>query len=109
MSISRSVELPRVFAEDVEEDDRVPRAPVQDPVELTPVVAAKLAQLSFDLRRVRERQVRIRRREHVESVDLEVDRGLPIRIESLDEIVDWLGAVGCSVEDRLKSRHVPGQ
>ena len=39
-----------VLPEHVEEHDQVPRAPVKDPVELAPIMAPKLAQLTFDLR-----------------------------------------------------------
>src|SRR6266542_6647348 len=70
-------ELPCVLAEHVKEDDQVPRTSVQDPVELAAVVAPELPQLPLDLRRVREGQVRVCRRKHVEAVDLEVDRRLP--------------------------------
>ncbi len=88
-------ELPRVLAEHLQENDEISRAPVQDPVELASVVTAKFSQLTLYLRGVRERQVRIGPREHVETVDLEVDRCLPIRIaERLDELVDRLGPVG---------------
>ena len=55
-------ELASVLAKHVQEDDQIPRAPIQDPVELTSVVAAQFTKLAFDLRGVRERQVRVRRR-----------------------------------------------
>ena len=48
-----------VLAEHTQEDDEVPRAPVQDPVELRAVVATEFPQLAPNLRTVRERQVRI--------------------------------------------------
>lgn len=44
-------ELARVLAEHVKQDDEVRRAPIQDSVELASVVAAELAQLTFDLNR----------------------------------------------------------
>jgi hypothetical protein len=54
-------------------------------------VAAKLAQLAFNLRGMREREVGVSRREHVEAVDLKVNRRLTIGIaEAFDELVDRL-------------------
>jgi hypothetical protein len=84
-------QLAGVLAEHVKQNEEVRRASVEDPVQLSPVVTPQLSQLAFDLRRVRKRQMRVRRREHVEPVDLEVDRGLPVRIaERFDELVDRL-------------------
>jgi hypothetical protein len=44
---------PRVLPEHVKQDDEVRRPPVQDSIELASVVAAKLAQLAFNLQGVR--------------------------------------------------------
>jgi hypothetical protein len=71
-------QLGGVVAEHVKQDEEVRRAPVENPVKLAPVVTAKLAQLPFDLRGVRERQVRVRRREQVETIDL-LTRGRLLR------------------------------
>jgi hypothetical protein len=46
---------------------------VQNPVQVAPVVAAKLPQLALDLRAVRERQRRVVVGDPVQQADLEVD------------------------------------
>jgi hypothetical protein len=45
-------DLAAVLAKHVEQHDKVAGAPIQDPVELGPVVTTQLAQFAFDLRRV---------------------------------------------------------
>ena len=73
-------------------------------------MTAESAKLAPDLRTVRERQMRVRRREPVEPVDLVVERCLLGRIaERLNEVVDGLGAVGRSVEDGVESRRHRGR
>ena len=97
--------LARVLPKHVEQDDEVPRAPVEHAVELRAIVAAKLAKFAAHLRAVWERQVRIRRGQEVQPVDLIVDRGLlRWRVQRLDEVVDRLGSIERPVEDGLESR-----
>src|SRR5207249_2321755 len=63
-------------------------------------------QLALQLRAPRERQRRIVRAQHVQALDLVVERRLPVRVaQRLDERVDRLGAVRRSVVDRLHPRH----
>jgi len=50
---------PRSLAEDVQQDEKVLGTPVEDSVQLAAVVAAELAQLTFDLRTVWKRKRRI--------------------------------------------------
>jgi hypothetical protein len=73
IDVSRG-DLRRAFREDVEQDHQSPRASVEDSVEVPSVVAARLAQLSFDLRAVWEGQVRDFVGEQVEPSDLILDR-----------------------------------
>ena len=54
----------------MEEDDQPARASIQHAVVVGPHVAAHLSQLAVDLGAVREREVRYRVGEFVESVDL---------------------------------------
>ena len=90
-----------VFAEHVQEHDQIPRAAVDHPVELRPVVAAQLPQLAFELRAPREGLRRIVRAQQVQALDLVVERRLLDRVaECLDEVVDRLRAVRRPVVDR---------
>ena len=69
-------------------------ATIENAEEPPTVVAAKFTELAFDLRTVREGQVRIRLVEQIYALDLTVYRklnGLGLRS---DEIVDWLRPSG---------------
>jgi len=69
-------------------------------------VAAQLPQLAFQLRAPRKRQRRIVRPQHVQTLDLAIERRLPVRVaQRLDECVDRLGALQSPVVDRLHPRH----
>jgi hypothetical protein len=63
-------------------------------------VASKPYQLSAYLAAMRKGKVRAGRRQHVQTIDLVVERYLALGIEIVDEIVDPLG----SVAPRLLSR-----
>lgn len=89
----------------MQEDDQVPRPAVEDPVELSPEMTPQLTQLSFDLGAVREREMRMACREHVQTVDLVVQRHLPLHREPVDEVVDGLGSIGRPVVDRTEAGH----
>jgi hypothetical protein len=89
----------------VEKDDEVAGPPVQDPVQLPPEVAPQLAELPLDLGAVRERHVRVGWGKHVETVDLVVERYLALDREPVDEVVDWLCAIGRPIVDGLEVRH----
>jgi hypothetical protein len=41
----------------MEQNDQVPRSPIQDPIELPSIVAAEFSELALDLGSVREREV----------------------------------------------------
>ena len=49
----------RVLAKDVQKHEKVPGPPVEDAIQLSPVVAAKLSKLTLDLRAVGERKMRL--------------------------------------------------
>jgi hypothetical protein len=89
----------------VQQDDQVLRASVQHPVQFAPEVAPELSQFPAYLRAVREREVRAGGRQHVQAVDLIVQRHLALGIQSDDEAVDWLRPVRRTVVDGLKVRH----
>jgi hypothetical protein len=78
------------FSEGVQEDDQVPGSSVQHPVQLTPVVASEFSQLSAHLRAVGKGKVRAGRSEHVQTIDLVVERYLALGVQAVDEIVDRL-------------------
>jgi hypothetical protein len=82
-----------VLSEGVQEDDQVPGSSVHYPVQLAPVVTSEFSQLSAHLRAVRKGKVRAGRRQHVQTVDLVVERYLALWIQAVDEIVDRLGPV----------------
>lgn len=96
-----------VLSEGVQEDDQVPGPSVQHSEQFAPVVASELSQLSAHLGAVREGKVRARRRQHVQTVDLVVERHLALGIKAVDEVVDRLGPVWRSVVDGLQVRHRP--
>jgi hypothetical protein len=79
-----------VFSEAVEQDDEISRTPIQDPVKLSPVVTPKFPKLAFDLRAVREGEVRVRRIEQVKAGDLVVERNLALHVQTLDKVVNGL-------------------
>lgn len=58
-----------VFSENVQQDDELLRATVQNPIELAPMMAAKFTELPFDLRAVREWEVGSLIRQFVEQLD----------------------------------------
>jgi hypothetical protein len=60
----------------VKKDHELHAAAVQYPIEPSTIVAAQLAELCFDLRAVREFQVRMSFIQGVDAVDLPVDRKL---------------------------------
>jgi hypothetical protein len=66
-----------VLSKDVEQNDEIPRPSVQHSKELPSVMAPKFTQFPSDLRTVRKWQIWIRRRQHVETVNLVVERDLP--------------------------------
>jgi hypothetical protein len=72
----------------VEQDEEVPGPLVQNPVQVAPVVAAKLPQLAVDLRAVRERERRVVVGDPVQQADLEVDLLLALWGEPVDELVE---------------------
>ena len=91
----------------VEEDEQVPRPLVQDSVEVAPVATAQLPELPVDLRTVRERKRRVVVGDPVQQADLEVDLLLPLRRESVHEVVDGLPAVLVTVVNGLHSVRGP--
>jgi hypothetical protein len=62
----------RTFAEGVQQHEEVVRSPVEDAVQRSPVVAAKLAKFALDLRAMRERKRRPAVIELVQPLDLEI-------------------------------------
>ncbi len=87
----------------VEEDEQVPGPLIQDPVEVSSVVASQLAELPIDLRAVRERERRVVAGQAIQEADLVVDLLLSFRCEAVDEVVDRLPAVLVAV---VQSLHV---
>jgi hypothetical protein len=83
----------RPLLDGVEEDEQVPRPLVQDPIEVSPVVATKLPELTIDLRTVRKGEGRIVAPHPIEEADLVVDLLLSFGGQAVDEIVDGLNAV----------------
>jgi hypothetical protein len=83
----------RPLLDGVEEDEQVARPLVQDPIEVSPVVATKLAELTIDLRTVGKGKGRIAASHPVEQADLVVDLLLSFRGQAIDGIVDGLNAV----------------
>jgi len=94
-----------VLSEGVQEDDQFLGPSVQHPVQFAPVMAPELSQLSAHLGAVGKGKVRGGRRQHVQTVDLVVERYLALGIQSIDEVVDRLGPVRRTVGDSLKVRH----
>ena len=92
--------------EDVKKHEKALRAPVEDPKEPAPVVAAKLPQLAFHLATVRKRQRRIDITEVIQAVDLQVERGLNARRQVIDEVIDRLNPVSVAVVNGVHFRHV---
>jgi hypothetical protein len=90
-------QLARPLLDGVEEDEQVPRPLVQDPIEVSPVVATKLAELAIDLRSVRKGEGRVVASHPIEQADLIVDLLLPFGGQAVDEIVDGLNAVAVPV------------
>jgi hypothetical protein len=68
-------------------------------------MAAQLAQLAIDLRRRRERQRRLIREKTIETINREIDRRLMPRRQTVDELLDRLGATPISVIDGLCTGH----
>jgi hypothetical protein len=96
-----------VLSKGVQEDNQVPGSSIQHPIQFAPVVTSELPQLSAHLRAVRKGKVRASWRQHVQTVDLVVERYLALGIQALDDVVDRLGPVCCSVVDGLQVRHRP--
>lgn len=94
-----------VLAKDVKEDDQIAGSPVEHSVELSPNVAPKLPELTFDLRAMREGEMRVGGVQHVEPVNLVVEDRLPSCVQAVDEVADRLCTVGCTIVDRLEVRH----
>lgn len=95
-------DLRRPLAEDVKQDQEPVRASVENAIELTAIVAAKLSQLPVDLRAVWERQMGDRIAEQVEAVDLVVDRGLGIILQRVEDVPHRLVPLRASVVDGLE-------
>jgi hypothetical protein len=94
-----------VLAEDVEQNNQVSGAAIEDAVVLPSVMAPQLAELSLYLRAVRKREVGLRGCEHVQAIDLIVERHLALGVQPVNEVVDRLGSVSRAVVDGLKRGH----
>ena len=68
-------------------------------------MAAQLPQLAIDLGCRRERQRRLIREKTIETVNREIDRCLMPRRQTVDELLDRLGAMSISVVDSLRAGH----
>jgi hypothetical protein len=64
----------------VKEDEQAPGPSVEDSIELAPVMASQLTELTLKLRAMWEGEVRVVRSEHVEAVDLFVEHDLPLAL-----------------------------
>lgn len=73
---------------------------VQNPVELAPVVAAKLSQIAIDLGAIGKGEVGIGLVEEIDAFDLSVDGELHRGALPVYVIVDRLGAVRAPIEFR---------
>jgi hypothetical protein len=74
----------------VEENDEIPRSPIENPIESPSVVATQLAELTFDLGAVGKRQVRMGGCKEIDPRDLVVNHDLMPHRKVLDEGVDRL-------------------
>src|ERR1035441_7693933 len=90
-------------------EGQVLRASVEHAIEHRAVMAAQLPQLAIDLGCRRERQRRLIREKTIETVNREIDRCLMPRRQTVDELLDRLGAMSISVIDGLCPRHPPPQ
>ena len=93
------------FANEVEQDDQASRPPVEHPVVGAAEVAAQLPQLTPNLRRVREWQMRVVEREQVQAVDLRVNDRLVALRQKVDRVIDGLRPVSGSVVDGVERSH----
>lgn len=91
----------RGLPNDVQQHEEVLRASVQDSVELAPIMATKLTQLTFDLRGMGKREWRIVRFEHVKALDLVIEGSLTPWVQPVDEICDRLRTIRRAVIDSL--------
>lgn len=82
--------------EEVQKHEEIPRAPVEDSIQVIPEVAPQLAELAFDLARVREAQVPT---EHAKSTDLVVDCRLDLRRQPVNRFVNRLRPIRSPVVD----------
>jgi hypothetical protein len=67
-------------SERVEEHNQISRPNVEHAIELRPVVTTKLTKLSFHLRAVGKREMRIRSGEQIQAINLVVQRHLGLRV-----------------------------
>lgn len=98
-------QLAGLLREDVQQDNKAPRPPVEHSEELRAHMAAQLAQLPRDLRAMRKGKVWHRLRQTVEAVDLTEERSARLRVEVGNELEDWLRPVSGAVVDRLEVAH----
>ena len=94
-----------LLLEDVQKDDEILGPTEMDAIQLRAVMAAQFPQLALNLRAVREGEMWIRERKHVQAVDLVIDGDLPLRAQLLDEVVDRLSAIGGAVVNSLQVGH----
>jgi hypothetical protein len=86
----------------MEHDKQTARSSVEQPVVLSFEVAA---QLTLDLRAVREWKMRNLLTEQVETGERVAQRNTALFVERFDELADGFGSIRGAVVDRLKGLH----